>query len=118
MDFMKFAHERNRMCDTHRSMDRICEGCPLDKEVSITCSVWCLRNPEEAVAAVEQWAKEHPIRTRQSEFLKLYPNSKLSCDTIDVCPQKLDQNYNPSTGCPYTNCADCRREFWLAEVEA
>ena len=32
---------------------------------------------EECVALVEQWSKEHPIKTYKSEFLKLFPNAIL-----------------------------------------
>lgn len=32
---------------------------------------------ELAVSIVEQWSKEHPIKTYKSEFLKLFPNATL-----------------------------------------
>lgn len=27
----------------------------------------------EMISIVEQWSKDHPIKTRQSEFLKMFP---------------------------------------------
>lgn len=56
MDAVKFLAERQRMCGTYD----ICEGCALHKMHIGLCPKWCFEHPEEAVAAVEKWAKEHP----------------------------------------------------------
>ena len=80
----------------------------------------------EIVEQVEQWAKEHPIKTRQSELLKLFPNMKIDDDTGTLC--MCPMNFNPDTYkdedkcfCIYmrddTHCAECRRDFWLKEIE-
>ena len=71
---------------------------------------------EEMVSKVEQWAKDHPVKTRQSEFLKMFPNAKIQDDVIWVCPKVIDHNYRPKENCYEINCLDCKREFWLAEV--
>lgn len=42
MDFVKFAHDRNRMCNVIRGIGEGCKGCPLDEVVKGVCSVWCL----------------------------------------------------------------------------
>ena len=31
MDFVKFAHDRNRMCNVKRGAGEGCKGCPLDE---------------------------------------------------------------------------------------
>lgn len=74
-------------------------------------------SPEDVVAEVEQWSKEHPRKTRQSVFLEQWPNCMLDDDGfIGLCPRNVDKNYicdiNRSDGCP-----GCRRKFWGQEVE-
>ena len=72
---------------------------------------------EGMVKAAEQWAAEHPIKTRQSEFLKQWPEAEVDdtygCLTLDPCKfyPKMRKE------CVGKKCDDCRREFWLAEVE-
>lgn len=77
---------------------------------------------EGMVKAAEQWADEHPIKTRQSVFLEQYPEARLSEDGILlICPHAISAEYRDEDGTcnigKYGTCADCRREFWSAEVE-
>lgn len=77
---------------------------------------------EGMVEAAEQWAAEHPIKTRQSEFLKQWPEAAISKDgAIAICPLAISAAYRHGNGaCNKDNsdtCADCKREFWSAEVE-
>ena len=119
MDFVKFAHDRNRMCNVKRGVGEGCKGCPLDEimDKKSVCSVWCFANPEKATEVVEQWAAEHPVKTRQSEFLKLFPGVDVDetdgCLTLNPCIiyEKMRKE------CAGRTCSDCRRAFWLAEVE-
>lgn len=76
-----------------------------------------LDSPEDVVAEVEEWAKKNPVKTRQSAFLEQYPNCMMDGDgTVGMCPRNVDKNYicdvNRFAGCP-----NCRREFWMQEVE-
>ena len=79
--------------------------------------------PISLVSQVEQWAAEHPVKTRQSVFLEQYPEARLSKDGVLllICPRTISSAYRNEEGtCNIANhgtCADCRREFWLAEVE-
>lgn len=74
-----------------------------------------------AVKFVEQWAAEHPIKTRQSEFLKLFPGAEPTKDgVLAICPNAFSPVYKDERGlCKwhYAECDNCCREFWLAEVE-
>ena len=75
-----------------------------------------------AVKFVEQWAAEHPVKTRQSVFLEQYPEARLSEDGILlICPRTISAEYrDEDDSCnrvKYGTCADCRREFWSTEVE-
>lgn len=69
-----------------------------------------------AVKFVEQWAAEHPTKTRQSEFLKHYPDARiLAHGCLNVCPMNVfsDTDIN----CNAQPCIECKKAFWLAEVE-
>lgn len=75
-----------------------------------------------AVKFVEQWAAEHPVKTRQSEFLKQWPETKLMQDgIIKICPSAVSASYREKDGsCAILrsgSCTECRKAFWLAEVE-
>lgn len=123
MDAVKFIKERNRMC---KSFSPDCEGCRIDevKPVINECVLWTLDNPEKAVQIVEEWSAAHPRKTRQDVFLEQWPEAKLDEDGIIViCPAVLSKTYRMYSGekCPTTItpkiCADCRRKFWMQEVE-
>lgn len=75
--------------------------------------------PEEEVARIEQWAKEHPIKTRQSVFLEQWPNAEFDCQGVIVIdPCDVDKTmHGKDEDCYNCNCDDCRREFWMQEVE-
>lgn len=80
------------------------------------------RDNTSAIAFVVKWEAEHPVKTRQSEFLKQWPEAALSKDgAIAICPLAISAAYRHGNGaCNKTNsdtCADCKREFWSAEVE-
>ena len=74
-----------------------------------------------AVKFVEQWTAAHPTKTRQSVFLKLWPETELTRDgVITICPVAISAAYRAEEGLcanPSEKCDDCRRKFWLAEVE-
>lgn len=52
-------------------------------------------------------------KTRQSEFLKMFPKAKVCNGVIDLCPDIIAN----TDICEYENCDSCRKNFWLAEVE-
>lgn len=70
---------------------------------------------------VEKWAKEHPVKTRQSVFLEQFTNVRLDTNgIIDISPCRVDQKQYPFNGkdcCKFQSCGDCRRKFWAQEVE-
>ena len=115
MDALKFFKEWNRMCSSSNE----CAKCPFNGQ---KCDL--IRGiMEEHIAAVEQWSKEHPRKTRQSEFLNMCPTARVDdvC-VLDVCPAIIDVRYRERGGRNCGNltrlsCQDCRREFWMQEVE-
>lgn len=76
---------------------------------------------EGMVEAAEQWAAEHSIKTRQSVFLEQFPNVRLDTnEIIDISPCRVDPKQYPFNGkdcCKFRSCGECRREFWMQEVE-
>ena len=73
---------------------------------------------------------EHPRKTRQSEFLKMFPNAVLiardwlqyhsdtkdDCPVIDICPHKVDTTLEVDCK-DVRSCYVCRKEYWQAEME-
>lgn len=118
MDAVEFLKTLSRMCNCE------CYNCEFSKRLSVfeTCTAWRKTHPDEAVAIVEKWAKEHPIKTRQSEFLKQWPETALMQDgVITICPLMISATYRDKNGAcnkeQSDTCADCKRQFWSAEVE-
>lgn len=115
MDAVEFLKAKNQMCKAYYR----CDGCPLSKNAS--CAVWCQESPKEAVVIVEKWLEAHPPKTRQSEFLKQYPEAGIDdYGVLQVCPSLISTSHrNTRGGCAHidSDCTDCRREFWMQEVE-
>lgn len=113
MDAVEFLKTLSKMCNCE------CYKCEFGKRLIRfeTCTVWRKTHPEEAVAIVEQWAKEHPVKTRQSVFLKQWPDARINDvdGVLEIQPCKL--NRDMSATCQCTPCVVCRKAFWLAEVE-
>jgi hypothetical protein len=114
MDAVEFLRARRKLCD-----DNVCgESCPL----FYCCDDDSEDNRIRQVLAVEKWAKEHPVKTRQSEFLKQYPEAEIGDDGlpgVDPCQlYKEIANVEIYDGyCNKYGCTDCRRDFWLAEIK-
>ena len=117
MDALEFLKERKRMCDYYSH----CKGCPLDGSKCVIDSPVSDENCKRFVATVEQWSKEHPRKTRQSVFLEQYPEARIGDDgVLRVCPSPMfPSDRSVYNGCvrPNSTCSDCRREFWMQEVE-
>ena len=86
-----------------------------DSTVQKYISAYKKNDCEGMVKAAEQWAAEHPAKTRQSEFLKHYPDARIFSGCLNACPRELfgDTKIN----CNAQPCYECKKEFWLAEVE-
>lgn len=77
--------------------------------------------PEEIVAETEKWAAAHPAKTRQSVFLEQYPETRIGDDgVLQIYPCSISASHRNALGNCATmgrECHDCRREFWMQEVE-
>ena len=117
MDAVKFIEERDRMCRFyHHAGD--CYQCPAKD-----CECRALEGMVDVniVAIVEDWAAAHPRKTRQSVFLEQYPEASISeHGVLLVCPCPISASHrNAHGGCATIGrrCDDCRKEYWLQEVE-
>ena len=117
MDAVEFFKTVNRLCE-----NQSCRECPVCKEG--VCMVMnmvrldggLVESIEETVSKVEQWAKDHPVKTRQSEFLKMFPNAPKSGRVLDICPQNLNIEYMPPKRCENISCGACKTDYWNEEV--
>lgn len=118
MDAVKFIEERNRMCKTHWE----CQGCPaVRKGGSCLFDATTGAAPAEQIEFLKEWSAAHPRRTRQSVFLEQYPEASISeHGVLLVCPCPISASHrNANGGCATIGrrCDDCRKEYWLQEVE-
>lgn len=119
MDAVTYIKEAMRMCE---SSDDNCEHCYAKNEkfcpISLCKTVMndMHGNEEKAVSIVEQWAKDRPVKTRQSEFLRMFPNAKKDeTGVLIYCPYMFEKD-KYACDCTDDRCEECRKNFWLTEV--
>ena len=122
MDALKFIEERQRMCKSYYDAEKghCSDECPAH-DVQCTDLDDLSTDAEELVARVEKWSAAHPRKTRQSVFLEQYPEASISEQgVLLVCPCSISASHrNVLGGCAIfgRGCDDCRKEYWLQEVE-
>lgn len=59
--------------------------------------------------------RRKPKKTRQDEFLEMFPNAKINPFTgaLAFCPVSVDENANVNC----VDCNKCKKDYWLQEVE-
>ncbi len=113
MDAVEFFKTANRICEKQRC----CKECPIFYKDGRGCIVGvdddAIKSIEKAVPKVEQWAKDHPVKTRQSEFLKMFPNAVTDDGVLCIGPCEVEKGIVCVNG---KTCDDCCRKYWLTEV--
>lgn len=106
MDAVKFVEERRRMFAVTG------ENPKYSLFNMSTCA-------EDIVKEVEEWSAAHPRKTRQDVFLEQYPNAVLDKNgVLRICPSFVGGDTPEKYKCIcFTDGSDCRREFWMQEVE-
>lgn len=116
MDAIEFIKERQRLCQTYVC----CFECPANND-NDGCKFSTITGYDatEQIRLLEEWSAAHPLKTRQSEFLKQYPNADLDKDGIlKVCPKIVEgSSYMNSQSCGSVPCAVCHKAYWLQKVE-
>lgn len=115
MDAIKFLKESKRMC-SHIWR----EDCPFHK---YDCAfIRDAEDIEEIVETVEKWSKEQPVKTRQSEFLKMFPNASIENGTVNIYPCDIDATTELLENGEYCvsldgNCSKCKEVYWHMEID-
>lgn len=122
MDALEYEKARIRMCRTMTLGKDGCAACPLYDGLRHRCwlATSAMTNTDidtikTHIDRVIYWANEHPIKTRQSEFLRMFPNAKIGEDDGILCIKPCD--IDKSIECPNgKGCGDCYRKYWKEEV--
>lgn len=117
MDAAELLKEFHRFCKSQES----CSECELQSKEDKGCILDMDEYFEKAVRSVQivkQWAKDHPekpVKTRQGEFLKKFPDAKIGNDgVLIIYPCAIEKRLSGKK-CGGIFCNDCRREYWLEE---
>ena len=125
MDAVEFLKEAKRYCKWCKNTaqdgkKRLCEVCYFEK----LNDIFNLHPMayHKFVETVEQWAKENPVKTRQSEFFKQWPDAEIGYDglpTVAPCQLNIELlQCESQKDCEERGvCNKCRRDFWLKEIE-
>ena len=114
MDAVEFLKALGRLCNNYLCGD----NCPLIDSCDDESDDGYVRK----VQIVEQWAKEHPVKTRQDEFFNQWPDAEIGYDglpTVAPCQLNIELlQCESQKDCEDRGvCDKCRRDFWLKEVE-
>ena len=130
MEPKKFWKEMQRMCKQRGGTcddSEVEYNCPLctlsccdDRKTmaSITAADFA-----EMYTAVEKWSNATPAKTRQSEFLKAYPNAKRNDFTgaLVILPCEIDGSLTGEHCKKYSRCMNecdaCAADYWKEEIE-
>lgn len=104
-----------------------CDECPLDLENNGKrefCNDLLRKYTDKANEIILKWCEEHLIKTRQEKFLEMFPNAEINKDgVIEIFPCNIekDRYISISHSCPhehgFSGCSECRKKYWLTEVE-
>lgn len=115
MDAVEYLKTLQRMCRSNME----CITCPIYKVTGRGCGLFSAESEKlvSTVTPVENWAKEHPVRTRKSVFLGQYPHAKLDNNcALDISPCDIEGGTCRSMGSVELTCAECKQKYWLEEV--
>lgn len=89
---VKLIKDYARMCESKVGID--CDECELNKNKKYSsCELFMMKEPKKAVEIIEEWSAEHPIKTRQSEFLEQYPEvAKDEYGIINIPPCVIERS--------------------------
>ena len=100
-----------------KAVTRMLKSGTIDRAIQKYISAQKKDDYEGMVEAAEQWVAEHPVKTRQSEFLKHYPDARIKKTDGLPMASPCDLDGKLVDKCEGIHCPECRKKFWLAEVE-
>lgn len=94
-EFQTVIKERERMCHAHGNS---CEGCPISRirrNSETLCTLFMIKNPEEAEKIIMKWAEEHPPVTNGEKFVEIFgaPFWAVSCGVTLAISKGLKSEY-------------------------
>ena len=94
-EFVKVITEKYRMCNAHGSS---CDGCPLSRihrKSETICTLFMIKDPEEAEEIIMKWAAEHPLVTNGAKFEEIFgvPFWAISCGVTPEISKWLRSEY-------------------------
>lgn len=122
MDAIKFLKESGRLC--HSLVNSGCKECPMYEFYRYGCILYSEVKPERmddlkrAISILEQWAKEHPEKTRLEDFREKFPDAEIDCDGTPKKIRPIQLGY-----CKGTTCDQCgkyvfsNRKCWEQSLE-
>lgn len=113
-NFETFAKEFDRMCSYYIEKEKTCYNCPF---YHLGCYQCTKENPANSVEILQKWSDEHLIKTRQSEFLKLFPNAEIDKGIINILPCTINTAHKSNECVFLDGCYACAKKYWLTEVE-
>lgn len=109
MEAVEYFKEKSRM--TKKCIKISCADCPLclsNNGKHMPCRQFEREFPEETVAIVEKWSKEHSPKTYSQDFLEKFPNASKASNGLPIACKRLVYGGE----CIY-NCPGC----WNAPME-
>lgn len=120
MDAKEFMLGYARMCNTNRKCYNNCtlyknHLCLSPAVLSTAINSLTPEEMDKLIAIVKEWCAENPIKTRQSEFLKMFPNA---VNVLDFCPHAMDATFKSC--CDRASlefCRRCKKDYWLTPID-
>lgn len=126
MDAVEYEKSRHRMCRTNILKKGGCEGCKAYSILRRRCgfAVDVVKSEAEDadviqknIAIIEQWVKDNPVKTRKSEFKKMFPNANMYSITNTFCTAHFDKKKACEVSVASEKmCKKCRYKYWNEEV--
>ena len=116
LNFMKWGYEDDDAdCSPDASKPKGgCEGCHY--EGNHILNMPCCQCERAIMDCFEPKKKpEKKTKTRQDEFLKMYPNALKSNNILMICPVEIESDYGACE--TYSECRKCKASYWFEEVE-
>lgn len=115
MEARDFLSAVTRICSDNVNCT---DGCPVRFYCMSSADKNTKDDIEKVEKVVEEWLKDHPVKTRQTEFLKEFPNTVVGYGTINILPCWLDKTLaQDCDGGHPGKCVECKKAYWSKEVE-
>ena len=101
---MATIKDLKRMCDSYKN----CDDCPLN---DMYCGDCVSTLPDSADEIVDEWVKEHPIKTYAMDFFEKFPNAPKGRNGTPLACWK--HVYGNGNDCGSDGCIEC----WDQEIK-